>query len=261
MAMIDNKQDKLTAGVDYATPAALNTKQNKISTSGLLKCDGNGNITPAVPGVDYMTPSSATPSSAAKVCYDRKDYYVNAVSGNDNNDGLSTATAWKTVTKVNSVINEYDIYQKQVFFNFAAGNYPEVLEIRSKVGEIRIQCTSGTNTVFGNISVSYSGMVCFYYITADMISVTHSQYADIFYCTVEKSLTVVASKARVEGVTVRNTSNGIHAMNSSVVYASNNKGTGNGSGLTAYASIILKTGTQPSGTVAETKTYGGQIFS
>src|SRR4030043_156615 len=31
-------------------------------------------------------------------------YYVDATGGNDNNDGLSPSTAWKTVTKVNNEI-------------------------------------------------------------------------------------------------------------------------------------------------------------
>ena len=39
-------------------------------------------------------------------------YYVDATNGNDNNDGLSLSTAWKTIAKVNNsnFINQYNIH-------------------------------------------------------------------------------------------------------------------------------------------------------
>ena len=42
--------------------------------------------------------------SSAEVC--TVDYYVNAAGGNDNNDGQSEATAWKTIVRVNEEISE-----------------------------------------------------------------------------------------------------------------------------------------------------------
>lgn len=53
-----------TAGTDYATPAQVNTKQNMIYASGILKGNGAGTISAATAGTDYVAPSyfsQATP--------------------------------------------------------------------------------------------------------------------------------------------------------------------------------------------------------
>ena len=52
------------AGTDYATPAQVNTKQNMIYASGILKGNGAGTISAATAGTDYVAPSyfsQATP--------------------------------------------------------------------------------------------------------------------------------------------------------------------------------------------------------
>ncbi|MBS5660996.1 MAG: hypothetical protein KHW79_06910, partial [Clostridiales bacterium] len=46
-----------TAGTDYATPAQVNTKQNMIYASGILKGNGAGTISAATAGTDYVAPS------------------------------------------------------------------------------------------------------------------------------------------------------------------------------------------------------------
>ena len=53
-----------TAGTDYATPAQVNTKQNMIYASGILKGTGSGTVSAATAGTDYVAPSyfsQATP--------------------------------------------------------------------------------------------------------------------------------------------------------------------------------------------------------
>lgn len=50
-------QAPLTAGADYAIPAAVANKQNKITAQGLLKGLGDGSVTEATPGADYASPT------------------------------------------------------------------------------------------------------------------------------------------------------------------------------------------------------------
>ena len=56
------KLSAATAGTDYATPAQVNAKQNKITASGILKGNGSGTISAATAGTDYVAPSYFTAS-------------------------------------------------------------------------------------------------------------------------------------------------------------------------------------------------------
>ncbi|MDD6237676.1 MAG: hypothetical protein PUB00_09910 [Clostridiales bacterium] len=52
-----------TAGTDYATPSQVNAKQNTIMASGILKGNGSGTISAATAGTDYLAVTSATTSN------------------------------------------------------------------------------------------------------------------------------------------------------------------------------------------------------
>ena len=49
-----------TAGTDYATPAQVATKQNTIYATGILKGTGSGTVSAATAGTDYVAPSYFT---------------------------------------------------------------------------------------------------------------------------------------------------------------------------------------------------------
>ena len=53
-------QAPLTAGTDYVTPTQLAGKQDEITASGLLKSDGDGNVSAAVAGTDYLPMNGGT---------------------------------------------------------------------------------------------------------------------------------------------------------------------------------------------------------
>nr|DAO93226.1 MAG TPA: hypothetical protein [Caudoviricetes sp.] len=53
-----------TAGTDYATPAQVATKQNTIYATGILKGTGSGTVSAATAGTDYVAPSYFTASQA-----------------------------------------------------------------------------------------------------------------------------------------------------------------------------------------------------
>lgn len=50
-------QAPLIPGADYAIPAAVINKQNKIIATGLLKGVGDGSVIAATPGADYASPT------------------------------------------------------------------------------------------------------------------------------------------------------------------------------------------------------------
>ena len=53
----NNNISAARAGIDYTTPEQLLLKQNKITANGILKCDGEGNISTAQMGTDYASVS------------------------------------------------------------------------------------------------------------------------------------------------------------------------------------------------------------
>ena len=65
-------QTPLTADVDYATPATVVNKQNKITAQGLLKGLGDGDVTKAIPGVDYPV----LPEKETQIWYWRDSFFL-----------------------------------------------------------------------------------------------------------------------------------------------------------------------------------------
>ena len=77
-------QTPLTAGADYAIPAAVTNKQNKITAQGLLKGLGDGSVAAAKAGVDYQAPIPAD-------TYATPDNVSAAVSGHNSNNSAHSA--------------------------------------------------------------------------------------------------------------------------------------------------------------------------
>nr|DAM60384.1 MAG TPA: hypothetical protein [Bacteriophage sp.] len=91
MAYLDN------TGLNYfwgKIKSALSSKQNKITASGILKGDGAGGVSAAVPGTDYLTEAPVTSVNGAtgKV---KSTFYVTVTQGDDN-----STTADKTAEEV-----------------------------------------------------------------------------------------------------------------------------------------------------------------
>ena len=80
-------------------------KQNKITAAGILKGDGAGGVSAAVPGTDYLTEAPVTSVNGAtgKV---KSTFYVTVTPGDDN-----SATADKTAAEVYAAYEEgYAVY-------------------------------------------------------------------------------------------------------------------------------------------------------
>ena len=70
------KLSAATSGTDYATPAQVNAKQNKITASGILKGNGSGTISAAVAGTDYATPTTNLLWSGVKLMNPNTDQNI-----------------------------------------------------------------------------------------------------------------------------------------------------------------------------------------
>jgi hypothetical protein len=201
------------------------------------------------------------------------NYYVDSTAGADTNDGLTVGTAFKTIAKAISKIPQ--IVNHNVTITIQSGTYNEdiVLSGFYGIGKINIVGASSTTNNYNvnsiycinntlNISVKW--------INFTTISKQYSMYAEscsyilFYYCNStganQNGVGVTASNALVQYCTISNKTNYGIITYCGCVSSLANSGASNATGLYAsYAGTIGKSGTQPSGTIAETATEGGII--
>ena len=124
MAYLDN------TGLNYfwgKIKSALSSKQNKITASGILKGDGAGGVSAAVPGTDYLVEAPVTSVNGAtgKV---KSTFYVTVTQGDD--DG---AAADKTGAEVYAAYEAgYAVY---AIVKFRTISYPYVLPLAAAISD------------------------------------------------------------------------------------------------------------------------------
>ena len=198
-------------------------------------------------------------------------YYVSP-TGLDTNDGLTSGTAFKTINKALSKLPR--ILDHNVNIYITDGTYPESINISGFTGSGTITITGNTTTpdncsisditiYNNNIFVSIVGIN----ITTTLktaIYILSSTYVSINKFNISTSanfsgVKVAYSSAIISNGTISNRSNAIEAT-ASKVYSYANTGSNNAVGLFAIGcGEIGKYSTQPSGTVAESASRGGEI--
>lgn len=203
------------------------------------------------------------------------NYYVNAATGNDNNDGLSSVTAFKTFAKAIGKIPL--VVQHTITINVAAGNYNEEIGLYNYIGRGNIiikgsAALADTHLIVRPLivgcacNIEISGFKCT--TTGNSVSINYCTNVKLTYIkAIEVSVSngigvlVYSSKAIIENCEISNKqSRGILATYCSTVYSTNNTGSGNTIAIgSEYTSTVGKSGTQPSGTTAELSNTGGVI--
>lgn len=202
-------------------------------------------------------------------------YYVNASTGVDTNDGLTSGTAFKTIQ---ATINKLpQIINHAVIINVASGTYNEILSIPGFDGSGTITLNGGADltTALNYIITSLSVVSCSIPITINGFT-SNSTSGNGFYsngnirCTFNYCNDIVNATSKVgfyslhsilviANCQVSNKNSAITA-DKSIVFSYSNSGAGNTIGLYSInASTLGKGGTQPSGTTAETTMNGGAI--
>ncbi|MDN8588731.1 tail fiber protein [Paenibacillus sp. 11B] len=205
-------------------------------------------------------------------------YNVNASTGNDSNDGLTTSTAFKTINKALSLIPP--IFNNPYTIHIAAGTYVEDINIAHKQGNGYIDIigpTTGSPAILsGRVSLMRVSISVIYirYLTINApsnvtaIDLTYVKLARISNCVMTTSstqsgITISFSNAYLTANTISNKQSiAIYSSSMSYVFSDNNSGSGNGIGLGSYiGSTIVKLSAQPGGTTAEAVVQGGLIRS
>ncbi|GIO36874.1 hypothetical protein J41TS12_17350 [Paenibacillus antibioticophila] len=199
------------------------------------------------------------------------NYYISP-TGNDDNDGLSLETPFKTLQRaVNLTPKIIDHY---VTYNLAPGTYSGTTTLEGFSGRrfitIRGNASTPSNyiitspiTITGCESIVLVGFVM-NVSSAHGINITRSN-VDISACSISGAglygVSADRSSVNMQTTAISNkTSAAIRAINLSTIFSNTNNGSGNALSLYAEGgSTIIKFGLQPSGTTAEQVVTGGLI--
>jgi hypothetical protein len=216
--------------------------------------------------MNFKTPTATTANLT---------YYVDKTNGLDTNDGLTSGTAFKTITKAISMVPQ--IINHTVTVNIATGDYSSEggINLIGYVGKSSINFY-GDTAVSTNVTINRMGILrCYIPIVVRGINITNAgtagiavstcSNATISYCNIIASwptldaISFTNSTGTINNCVLSNKANAIKCTNSQV-YSDTNSGTGNTVGLSSEkCGTIGKNGTQPSGTTAESVTTGGVI--
>ncbi|WP_434750265.1 tail fiber protein [Paenibacillus amylolyticus] len=202
-------------------------------------------------------------------------YYVNASTGDDNNDGLSASQAFKTINKAVSLIP--DIMNNGITINLAAGNYTENVVAKNKMGTGWFRITgpsSGGAIITGLVALNSINLPIVYLsylsvlsggdpaISVLLVDLLNMSSVTLTEVSTSVGVTTANSSVQMSNCTISNKNVAIQAATSSTIFSLSNTGSGNTTVLYATgASTIIKAGTQPTGTTAEITSVGGLIRS
>lgn len=87
------------------------------------------------------------------------EVYVNQTTGNDNNDGRTASTAWKTISKFYQEVFKYNLLGKQVNLYLGAGVYNIKFPPNVWGGRVRIYGASSSTVTIQNLTVEKATLV------------------------------------------------------------------------------------------------------
>lgn len=196
-------------------------------------------------------------------------FYVNATTGNDNNDGLTEGSAWKTITRAMAHVSTLDI-NHSIFVIVASGTYDETVTVNTSGMDGALNISGGSLEEpakikgINVISTPLAGGVAFNYfeITQGYAKILAGRTRLSRMSSTISTAYVVFVYGGFCNITNCNFSNctsaAISVYYEGLVISEGNTGTNNLIALRASdLGVILKIGTQPAG--GESTSRGGQI--
>lgn len=105
------------AGTDYATPAQVATKQNKITASGILKGNGSGTVSTAVAGTDYATPTVNLLWSGAWFMNENQTLTLSQSISSQNKGVVLVFSEFSNNTAQNACFSSHFVPKTQILYN------------------------------------------------------------------------------------------------------------------------------------------------
>lgn len=197
-------------------------------------------------------------------------YYVNAATGNDDNDGSSSGSPLKTITAaINKLPPRINVTAN---ITISAGTYDENVYVKGFSGSGTINIKRLSSDIV-NINGIINIMGCHLEVVLSnliirKVDIDNSVDVNVEYCSINTTepylsngISIENSNARIYITTISNCGDSaIDAHKGSQVFSDGNSGVNNVIGLRAYSTgCIAKRLGQPSGTTPEATVDGGQI--
>ncbi|HHW03422.1 MAG TPA: hypothetical protein GXX35_11560 [Thermoanaerobacterales bacterium] len=193
-----------------------------------------------------------------------KTYYIDAVNGNDNNDGLTPQTAFKTWVKAEKMIPRflYHTYTIKII-----GNLPEAITLYNRILYGNFLIIAGNTTTPSNQQINglyikgviagwSNGVLVQYLRINGAVQIAGCLGVKLLSCEPQNlggiGVTVISAIVQVESCNFgTNIVQDAISAGLAVVFSANNSGTATRYGLSSGSvSTIGKLGTQPTGTTA-----------
>lgn len=194
-----------------------------------------------------------------------------STTGNDSNDGATSGTALRTIAAAVNKIKRVNAGSVSIYvtsgtydgsFNFDRIIAPVVTLTRLSSGTVTINGDADVTECVGKIRIVNMTFAAGKYVKVDNCS----GLVDILGCNFSSVSTglgaiyITSSRVSISTTNISNSDYGISAF-SSFVTMSSVSGSGNTIGVLSSNSIIMKGNSTISGSTAEQKRGGGQIFS
>lgn len=202
-------------------------------------------------------------------------YYISP-TGNDNNDGLSSSTPFKTIQHAINILPQ--IINHVITINIASGTYGEDVLVKGFIGNGSIIISGATtlSNATNYVISSFTSLSCMCSILVKGIGAYSTSYhgfssgscnnTSFINCLCGSATTSYAGFCGyndgylyINGCCANSRASAIFATNGTKLVSENNTGSSNNVGINSISGTVMKRGTQPSGTVAETSSYGGVI--
>ncbi|MEC0233739.1 right-handed parallel beta-helix repeat-containing protein [Paenibacillus kribbensis] len=201
-------------------------------------------------------------------------YYVDAVNGSDNSDGLTKAKAFKTIAKAVSVMKPISLSRFSIIL--LPGTYDEDVEIKHKLRAQTMELKGETEdaSLYKVKSIVVDNFMNRAGISNLTITATEQVGISLVYCnriliqnvviegaSTQHGISSYDANARIVNCKISNRNIGIAADARSWFYIENCTGSGNVTGIQSQlGSIIVVAGTAPKGTADEKTTLSGLVF-
>ena len=143
----------------------------------------------------YVIPTQTELSDKLGVVKTATTYYVNGTTGNDSNDGLSTETAFKTINKATSLVNN-KIISATVTINVEPGYYQENV-LLTGILQSRISGQNASVLLYGDTVISDNYSCDKVNVTGCIVPITIRGFKSVNGFTVINSLFVTTSFCKV----------------------------------------------------------------
>lgn len=228
-------------------------------------------INPTTGELEYFNGTTWVAIKSERQKLDTIIYYVNSSTGDDNNDGLTSGTAWKTIKRATDFVTSNDIIGTVTVD--ISGTFTEELRLNERSGggylrfmgpteKVKVPSVyiqgGGSRVLISNFELTATSGIAMQILNGAPVTATANKIVSA-----SSNIGIYATMGSVVTLTnneISNKTRAVYASNAANVLSSSTSGSGNSVGLWAdFGGVIVKDSSQASATTAEQTSNGGLI--